>query len=420
MKPRILIAMHYLELGGAECALIGLLSAIDTRRVDVDLFLYDHRGELLSYIPPNVNLLPAIPSYTMLERPIVELIKNRFWRLAVARLWAKWITHISKHKNVQHLDDASCFFNMSRITTPILPQINPDVEYDLAVSFLTPHHIVLDKVRARKKVAWVHTDYTNIYIDAAMELQMWTKYDNIVAISAEAAEKFVQIFPSLTSKMVTIENILPAEMIRKRAEKFIPEDMPTHKRETILLSIGRYSNPKRFDEIPMICKRLRQLLPDYNIRWYIIGYGADEALISQRILYEGMQKHVILLGKRSNPYPYIKACDIYIQPSRYEGKSITVREAQILCKPIVITNYPTAKDQLINGVDGIIVPMEINACADGIANVIRDKNLKKCLCSYLHVHDYGKKSEIEKFYALLPENSSQGPQISRLITTNQE
>lgn len=401
MKPRILIAMHYLELGGAEAALIGLLHAIDYQQVDVDLFLYDQRGELMRYIPRQVNLLSAIPAYTMLERPIVELVRSGFWRLAAARLWAKVITRMAKHKNTKHLDDATCFFNMSRYTTPLLPLINANVEYDVAISFLTPHHIVSDKVRAKKKLAWIHTDYTNIFVEAEKELPMWLKYDGIAAISAEAKDKFISVFPTLASKIFICENVLPVSMIRDRADEFVPQEMPLQKDEMCMLSIGRYSNPKRFDEVPLICKRLMSLLPEHNIRWYIIGYGADEALIRQRIAESEMQDHVILLGKRDNPYPYIKACDLYIQPSRYEGKSITVREAQILCKPVVITDYPTAKSQVINGVDGVIVPMPIEACAEGIGEVLRDEVLRKRLCSYLQSHDYGNKAEVEKIYSLL-------------------
>lgn len=400
-KPRLLICLHYLELGGAEAALIGLLDALDSDQVDIDLFLYDHRGDLMPYIPEKIHVLAAIPAYTMLERPIVELVKKGFWRLAVARLWAKLITRISRYKNTKHLDDASCFFRMSHYTTPILPDINPHVEYDLAISFLTPHHIVLNKVCAKKKVAWIHTDYTNIFVEAEKELPIWSGYDRIAAISEEAKAKFIQIFPSLTSKIFVCENILSAEMIRKRAEEFVPTDMAQTKDEICLLSVGRYSNPKRFDEVPLICKRIMALLHEPNLSWYIIGYGADEALVRQRIAESEMQDHVILLGKRDNPYPYIKACDLYIQPSRYEGKSITVREAQILCKPVVITDYPTAKSQVINGVDGVIVPMPIDACADGIGVVLRDESLRKRLCSYLQSHDYGNMTEVEKIYSLL-------------------
>ena len=114
-----------------------------------------------------------------------------------------------------------------------------------------------------------------------------------------------------------------------------------------------------------------------------------------------MEDKVILLGKRSNPYPYIKACDLYVQPSRYEGKAVTVREAQILCKPVVVTNYPTAKSQILDGRDGIIVPMDVKGCAEGIISLIKDSERQGRLVSYLKEHDYGNESEIEKIYSLL-------------------
>ena len=136
------------------------------------------------------------------------------------------------------------------------------------------------------------------------------------------------------------------------------------------------------------------------MKWYIIGYG-DDTLIRQKIKDAGMENHVVILGKRDNPYPYIKACDIYVQPSRYEGKSVTVREAQMLCKPVVVTNYPTASSQIKNGVDGIIVPMDNDGCAKGLAKVILDKDMQKRLSDYLKTHDYGNESEVEKIYQLL-------------------
>lgn len=166
-----------------------------------------------------------------------------------------------------------------------------------------------------------------------------------------------------------------------------------------LLSIGRFTEAKNYDNVPDICRRM--LNEGVDVKWFIIGFGGDEQLIRQKIDEAGMQEHVIILGKRSNPYPYIKACDIYVQPSRYEGKSVTVREAQMLCKPVVVTDYPTAKSQIRNGVDGVIVPMDNAACAKGIAEVILDKKLRKRIEDYLHTHDYGNESEIEKFYKLL-------------------
>ena len=114
-----------------------------------------------------------------------------------------------------------------------------------------------------------------------------------------------------------------------------------------------------------------------------------------------MQNHVIILGKKSNPYPYIKACDIYVQPSRYEGKSITVRESQILCKPVVVTNYTTASSQIQNGIDGVIVPMNNENCAKGLAEFILDKAKQSQIVEYLKTHDYGNINEVNKIYSIL-------------------
>lgn len=401
-KPRIFIAMHYMEIGGAETALIGLLNALDPNRVDVDLFLYDHRGEMMQFIPEWVNLLPQIPKYSVLERPIVELVKRGFWGIAAARLWAKWLSQKAYKRSGSTLENNGGLDKMSKCTTPLLPKINQSVTYDLAISFLTPHRIVAEKVKAKKKIAWIHTDYTRVWVDAEDELKVWQKYDYVASISSDVTNTFLQVFPSLAPKIVEIENILSPTFVRKRAEL---EDTDKEFRQTdniSLLSIGRYSEQKNYDNVPDICKHLINETK-LNIKWYIIGYGGDEALIRQKIKEAGMEDHVILLGKRSNPYPYIKACDIYVQPSRYEGKSVTVREAQMLCKPVVVTNYPTAPSQIRSGIDGVIVPMDNEGCAHGLAEVICDKPLQERIIAHLKTHDYGNESEVEKIYTLINE-----------------
>ena len=166
-----------------------------------------------------------------------------------------------------------------------------------------------------------------------------------------------------------------------------------------MLSVGRYTVAKNYDNVPDICKRIRE--EGHNVYWYIIGYGGGEALIRSRIKEAGMEDYVILLGKKENPYPYMKVCDIYVQPSRYEGNSVTVREAQILGKPVVITNYLTAKSQIKQGVDGVIVPLENESCAKGIIEFIENKDLQKKIIDYLQTHDYGNEKEIEKIYSLI-------------------
>lgn len=402
MKPRIFIAMHYMEIGGAETALVGLLNALDPARVDVDLFLYDHRGEMMQFIPEWINLLPQIPKYSVLERPIVELVKRGFWGIAAARLWAKWLSQKAYKRSGSTLENNGGLDKMSKCTTPLLPKINQSVTYDLAISFLTPHRIVAEKVKAKKKIAWIHTDYTRVWVDAEDELKVWQKYDYVASISGDVTNTFLQVFPSLAPKIVEIENTLSPTFVRKRAELQNVDKEIRHEGTITLLSVGRFSDAKNYDNVPDICKRLINETKS-NIKWYIIGYGGDEALIRKKIKEAGMEEHVILLGKRSNPYPYIKACDIYVQPSRYEGKSVTVREAQMLCKPVVVTNYPTAPSQIRSGIDGVIVPMDNEGCAHGLAEVICDKFLQERIIAHLKTHDYGNESEVEKIYTLINE-----------------
>lgn len=401
-KPRIFIVMHYMEIGGAETALIGLLNALDPARVDVDLFLYDHRGEMMQFIPEWINLLPQIPKYSVLERPIVELVKRGFWGIATARLWAKCLSQKAYKRSGSKLENNGGLDKMSKCTTPLLPKINQSVTYNLAISFLTPHRIVAEKVKAKKKIAWIHTDYTRVWVDAEDELKVWQKYDYVASISGDVTNTFLQVFPSLAPKIVEIENILSPSFVRKRAELQDVDKEIRHEGAITLLSVGRFSDAKNYDNVPDICKRLIGKTK-LNIKWYIIGYGGDEDLIRQKIKEAGMEDHVILLGKRSNPYPYIKNCDIYVQPSRYEGKSVTVREAQMLCKPVVVTNYPTAPSQIRSGIDGVIVPMDNEGCANGLAEVICDKSLQERIIAHLKTHDYGNESEVEKIYTLINE-----------------
>ena len=386
--------MHYMEIGGAETALVGLLNALDPARVDVDLFLYDHRGEMMQFIPEWINLLPQIPKYSVLERPIVELVKRGFWGIAAARMSAKLIGKLT------NVPSFSMDVFTSLFTNKLLPTICPQKKYDLAISFLTPHTYVKNKVVAKKKIAWIHTDYTIYPIAKNVERPIWCSYNYIASISNDVTRTFLQVFPTLAPKIMEIENILSPAFVRKRAEL---EDTDKEFRQTdkiSLLSIGRYSEQKNYDNVPDICKRLINKTK-LNIKWYIIGYGGDEALIRQKIKEAGMEEHVILLGKRSNPYPYIKACDIYVQPSRYEGKSVTVREAQMLCKPVVVTNYPTAPSQIRSGIDGVIVPMDNEGCAHGLAEVICDKSLQERIIAHLKTHDYGNESEVDKIYELI-------------------
>lgn len=394
MKKRIFIAIQYLEIGGAERSLIGLLNAIDYTRYEVDLFVYDHRGEFMSLIPKDVNLLPEEKVYAAINRPIKEIVVNGHWGVAAARLWAKYL-YAQYQKRVQPKEGSAIFQYVADCVTPVLPSLKKYGKYDIAISFLTPHNIVRDKVDAIQKYAWVHTDYSTISVNVSKEFPVWNSFDRILAVSEGVKKTFIQTFPTLMDKVEVMENILSPVFVREQAAmEDVSSEMPTIPGEWKFCSVGRFTLAKNFDNIPFICRSLVE--KGLKFKWYIIGYGGDEALIQENIHRTGMEEVCILLGKKANPYPYMAACDIYIQPSRFEGKAVTVREAQILGKPVIITRFATSSAQLTENVDGIIVPMDNKGAANGIWAFCQDTLLQEQIKSYLSSHDYGNEKEIEK------------------------
>lgn len=393
---RVLIIHSNMELGGAETSLLGLLYAMDTTKIEVDLMLMNHSGELLQMLPKHVNLLPENKHYRAMLLPIKNVFLKGEVGIAWARLMAKVICAVRRRK---------CgFTTMGYIVkqrshyyaTKVLPKI--EGAYDLAISFNDPHYILTEKVDAKCRIGWFHTDFSRVVVDPQLEKDMWSGCDWIVNVSESCKQAFDDKHPELTKRSIVIKNILAREFILRQAEKDESAEMPADGCIQ-LLSVGRFCSAKNFDNVPDICRRLRE--KGHNVKWYLIGFGGDEPLIRQKIVDAGMEDYVIILGKKENPYPYIAACDLYIQPSRYEGKCVSVIEAQILHKPVIITNYATSGSQLRDGYDGIVVPMDNEGCAEGIAAVIADQTLQQRLIENTMKNDYTNSREVEKIYRLM-------------------
>lgn len=397
---KIFIASHAMEIGGAERSLLGLLESIDYTEFQVDLMLYRHAGELMDYIPAQVHLLPENKQLSCLAVPVSDVIKKRQFHILWGRFLAKQRAKQKDKKNKSTKESIVGIEYSHKYVKKYISPINPQIEYDLAISFLTPHYIVAEKIRAKKKIAWIHTDYSSVYLDEDSEWEMWDSYDNIVSISEKCTEGFLSIFPNAREKIIEIENILSDRLIQKKVGEFSATDeIKRQNNDVILLSIGRFCEAKNFENIPEICSSLIQ--KGIRVKWYIIGFGGMEDAIRANIKLFKMENVVHILGKKENPYPYIAACDIYVQPSRYEGKCVTVREAQFLHKPVIITNYSTATSQVRDGIDGMIVPIENQGCAKKIAEIIQDTELQQKLISNTYKFDYTNAGEIKKLEALV-------------------
>ncbi|QOR65485.1 glycosyltransferase [Cytobacillus suaedae] len=398
MKKNILIAVYNMEIGGIERSLINMLESFDYTNYNIDLLIYHHIGEFMNLIPNSVTVLPEIAMYSVFRKPVTLCIKEKQYSLAVVRVLAKYIAKI-KSKS-RKLEEGSGYIQMQlaqKYSSFLLPTL--EKEYDVAISYAWPHDIVANKVRAKKKIAWVHTDYSKLEIDNELDLKVWDKFDYIASVSDACKESFLSAYPILKEKVMVVENITSPEFIKKMAEKnleVLDSDPNTFK----IVSVGRLSYVKGFDLAIEALRRLHDRgLKD--IKWYIIGYGGFEKELKDLITEHNLKDSFILLGKKTNPYPYIKNCDLYVQPSRYEGKAVTVSEAMILGKPILLTNYPTASSQLENGIEGVICDLSVQGLVKDIENFYHNQELKNSLINNISKRDYSNSYELDKLYKVI-------------------
>ncbi|MCX2827585.1 glycosyl transferase [Bacillus pseudomycoides] len=393
----ILVASFDMEVGGVERSLISMLEGFDYKKYAVDLMLYRHQGDFMELVCDKVNLLEEVPQYTTFRKSIGETLKAKEYGIGFSRILSKINTRFAgKAKGIVETG----YYQMQlmwKYAIPFLPKL--DKEYDVAISYLWPHYFVADKVKAKKKIAWIHTDYSTIETDIEMDLKVWNKFDYIVAVSEACKDSFLKKYSALKNKVIVMENITSPQFIRDMANEEIDTPMLLDNRFKVI-TVARLSHAKGIDN----AVRALRILKDKgyeNIAWYVVGYGGDETMIKNLIRDLKLENSFVLLGKQTNPYPYIKEADLYVQPSRYEGKAVTVGEAQILAKPVLITNYTTANSQVKNGVDGYITELSVEGIADGIEKLYRDATVRKQLANNCSNTDYSNKYELNKLYEII-------------------
>lgn len=393
---KVLIASFDMEVGGVERSLISMLNNFDYINNEVDLMLYSHTGDFMPMLNDKINLLDEINQYSTFRKSIGETIKQGNLILGLTRVLSKFLAKVNgKSKNLSEYGIYQMQL-MWKYALPFLPKLGK--EYDIAISYLWPHYFVAEKVKAKRKIAWIHTDYSTIETDIDMDLKMWNKFDYIIAVSEDCKNAFLKKYPSLKEKVKVMENITSPNFIRKMTEEDIEEDIK--KDDSFkLVSVARLSHAKGIDNAVKALKLLhdRGLT---NIKWYVVGYGGDEEMIRKIIKENNLEDSFILLGKKINPYPYINAGDIYVQPSRYEGKAVTVGEAQILGKPVIITNYTTSKSQVRENIDGYICELSIEGIANGIEKLYKDKNLRTQLSDNCKKTNYSNSNELNNLYSI--------------------
>ena len=388
---KVLVIGPGMEIGGVEKSLSGFLRALTEEGCETDLFLFSHTGSLLPTIDSAVRILPEEHRLACIYRPVRELVQQGKYYTAFIRTACKIYGFL--RRKTTHTADISMKL-CQRIILRHVPE-NKD-KYDYAFGFFEPHYYLADKVNAKVKIGWVHTDYCAERRDPAFDLSVWRKLDYIACVSSDVRDAFVRKYPSEAHKTIVVPNVVCPDLIR--AQSLEKADIPETKEngEFRIVTVGRFSYAKGMDRIPAVCRKLTDR--GYRIKWYLIGYGPDEAKISEEILKQTVGEQVQILGPKENPYPYMRLCDLYVQPSRFEGKSVAVTEAQILHKPVMITRYPTSSDQLDEGKDGFICEQGTDGIADGIQYLIDHPDIRDAFIQNTYCKDYNQADAVRALF----------------------
>ncbi|WP_419872087.1 glycosyltransferase [Candidatus Pristimantibacillus sp. PTI5] len=389
MKKKLLFVMNNLNCGGAEKSLISLLQTIDYSSHDVDLFLFKHEGMFMNKVPKEVKVLIAPEAYPYFEMSmktaIVKFIKKKKFSLIYARLRAGLQFKIGKNGAISEQ-------RAWKYISKALPML--DTEYDAAIGYLekNPIYFVIDKVKARKKLGYIHSDYEKLGMDPLIDERYFPKLDHIVTVSEECVSVLRRNFPELKHKIELMYNIISPVTVREMAE----EDIIINKNLITITSVGRLMYLKGFSLAIGACEKL--IKEGYDIKWFIVGDGQEREKLEQLIAEKQIEHALILTGQKENPYPYMKQCDLYVQTSLSEGRCLTITEAKILNKPIVSTNFNVIYEQLRNEENGLIVEQDAESIYNGIKRLIDNSELRQYLVNNLTKEELGNEEEINKLY----------------------
>ena len=386
MKKKIAIVTKKMIIGGIERVLLSMLSEIDKSKYDVTLFLEERGGGLEQDIPSWVKVKYIFDGSNSIRKNFISSLKKFDIKNTVRFMYSGVRVYLFNEEYKIYKDRCA-----------ILPKI--EEKYDIAISYHNPVNLstiyVIDKINANKKVMWIHTDIKEYINEVDYLKKYYYKYDKIFSVSPGAAKSFGEKYPELKDKIEVFYNrMVKSEIVSKADNKNYYEDFDGVK----LLTVARICYPKAIDLIPEICKRLK--VDGYKFRWYCVGWGEIEK-IKELIKSQDVEEYFKLLGSKNNAYDYMKNCDIYVQPSRYEGYVTTVTEAKCFNRPIVATNIEGIKEQIINDETGILVECNVDDLYKGIKKLLDNEELRDKLSVNLSKENIDTRSEINKLYKLI-------------------
>ena len=368
-KKRIIFVTKALWIGGIETALVNLLNQFNYEKFEVTLLVLHAELNLLDQINPNCRILIVdreemysfnekykyIKLYHLTEEAEQPSLLHRmfmwmipFLKWTENRLYIRYIRHLMKDESFD-----TCI-------------IYSDVVAEMAIRGVHAKHFLM---------YYHHGGMRHVYHDQVA----YKKCDKIIAVSENQAEELRKFIPSAADKIVTIHNLTDIEGIQSKAAADTIEVFD--KTRFNIVTVGRVSYEKGMDIAVQTCAKLVEW-GAANICWWIVGDGPAMPQIRTAIAEMDIDPYIKLVGMKDNPYPYVRQADLYVQPSRVESFGLTILEALILDKVVVSTETFGAKENIINGINGLLCEANVNDISRTIENLLEHPEIITRLKGY--------------------------------------
>ena len=385
-KKKILFVYYSMVVGGSTTSLLSVLNCLDREKYDIDLLLYRHDGPMMPYIPEDIHLLPKASINCSAMKKTIKFVFSKYSFKSV-------FVKLARGK-ISFSDQVLCDFQVKKLSRAL------DKKYDIAVGFIEgwSDRYVADMVQANTKIGWLHAEFANIAEIPSLEMHWMRQVNKIVTVAQKCNDDFCELAPQMASKAIFYENIMDTAMVRKRSLVEDNDDLDYIKFKNSdlfkIVTVCRLDTAKGLDRAIKCAYKLK--LDGAKFIWFVVGEGADRQILEEMIQKYNLKDCFLLIGNRFNPYPYIKEADIYCMPSRWEGKPIAVTESMMLGVPPVVTEYMSAKEQIENGVDGLIAVNDDDSIYEKVKYCIDNTDIVDQMKIQLLSREYGNASYIRK------------------------
>lgn len=358
MKKKILFVNGHLNVGGIEKSLTDLLNHLDYHKYEVDLLLLEEKGDYLPQIPKAVNIIfvDTTKAYGPLLKSIFSNLLMFRWTIVLYRIILSFANKYGK----QYLWILRGILSLKST-------------YDVAIAYRTGvcADIVAYTAKAHKKIVWWHHGEINISSsDINAYNRTWQYFDSVVTVSSTCKKNLEHTFNYPSNKIVVIPNMIDRAQILRKAGQITPYKDKTH---TKIISVGRLCTEKHFENIVFVAKELlKGGIKDFH--WYIIGDGDLRERLEAIVNEQNVKNYVTLLGKKDNPYPWMKYADIYVHPSYVESQGLTILEAMTLNIPCVICRSNGPAEYIIDGLNAIMTEPNPICLYKGVLKMISYKD----------------------------------------------